>query len=73
MDRTILEQSLALAEQQLAHGERNLRRQRRVAANLEGDERRQALEKLRIFNEMHLVHVANRDRLRSELEKEVAN
>jgi hypothetical protein len=64
-----LEQNLALAEKHVAQGERNLRRQRRAAANLEGDDRKRALETLRIFKNMQKVHLDNRDRLRRELGK----
>jgi hypothetical protein len=69
MDRAILEEHLAQAERHVLQGERHLGRQREIVAGLKGhgSDWRAAMDLLHRFEEMQALHIAGRDRLRSEL------
>ena len=67
--RNKLYEHLAIAEEHVAAGERNLARQRRIVAELErdGHNTAQALALLMYFEEVQAMHIAERDRLLREL------
>ena len=69
MDRTVLLNHLALAEQHVAQGERHLSRQREIIAETEAAGRDSALarELLHTFEATQATHMADRDRLLREL------
>jgi len=69
MDRAMLGQHLAQAERHVAQGERHIARQREIVAELKdrGHDWQAAMELLHQFEEMQALHIADRDRLRSEL------
>lgn len=66
----MLRQHLAQAEQHVALGERHVRHQREIVAKLEqdGHDAEEALKLLAQFEELQALHIADRDRLRKELE-----
>ena len=68
-DRSKLCEHLAIAEEHVAAGERNLARQRGIVADLEhhGHDTAQALALLAYFEEVQAMHIAERDRLLREL------
>jgi hypothetical protein len=69
-DRTMLLEHLAQAERHVAEGERDIARQREIIAELERDGRDTTLARalLEQFEEVELLHIEGRDRLRKELE-----
>jgi hypothetical protein len=70
MDRNMLRRRLAVAEAHIAGGERSLARQRNLVEELEssGRDSEDARRLLRIFEQLQAAHIADRDRLRRELE-----
>jgi hypothetical protein len=71
MDRAMLFDHLALAERHISQGERHVRRQRELVAQLsrDGHDIAQARSLLTQFEEMLALHKADRDRLLRELQK----
>lgn len=69
MERTRREQHLAEAEARVALGERHLAQQRELIAKLEvlNFDLTDARNLLRLFEEIQILHVAHRDRLRRQL------
>ena len=65
MDRTVLLRRWEQAESHIAVGERHIARQRQIIAMLEGNglDARHARSSLTLFEEMQVLHIANRDRL----------
>jgi hypothetical protein len=63
---------LLQSENHVVRGERHIERQREIAASLEKTDRqeaRRARDLLAQFEEMQVMHIVFRDRLRSELAK----
>ncbi len=71
MDRELIERHLALAETHVTAGERHVTRQREIVAELanDGHDLDHARELLATFEALYAAHVADRDRLRQELEE----
>jgi hypothetical protein len=69
MDREMLKRHLALAEEHIATGEKNIARQRDLIAQLErdGHDTASARTFLREFEQLQALHIAERERLLSEL------
>ena len=69
MDRALTEDHLAQAERHVADGHRHVAHQRELVANLErdGHDAVQARSLLAQFESLLALHIADRDRLRSEL------
>jgi hypothetical protein len=69
MNRAMLENRLAAAEQHLAEAERQVAHQRELVARLERDrhDTAQAIPLLEQFEEVLAIRAAYRDRLRKEL------
>lgn len=71
MDRTLIAQHLAEAERHVAQGYTHIERQSQVVTDLShGDDpelAKSAAELLKQFEDMQILHVVNRDRLRREL------
>jgi hypothetical protein len=69
MDREMLKRHLALAEEHIATGEKNIARQRDLIAQLERDgyDTASARTFLREFEQLQALHIAERERLLSEL------
>jgi hypothetical protein len=69
MDREMLKRHLALAEEHIATGEKNIARQRDLIAQLEREGRDTASARifLREFEQLQALHIAERERLLSEL------
>jgi hypothetical protein len=69
VDRTLLEEQLAVAERQVLEGERRIALQREIVAELErsGQPSFDATELLRRLDYLQTRQIANRDRLRKEL------
>ena len=69
MRRAMLLEHLALAQKHVADGERHVRRQRELVAELDrdGHDTWQAKDLLRLFEELQVIHVSGRDRLLNEL------
>ncbi|MGH8269523.1 MAG: hypothetical protein ACRES1_05625 [Steroidobacteraceae bacterium] len=69
MDRTMIRRHLAQAERHVEEGETHLARQRELVRKLERDGHgsRAARRFLRSLEETHALHVADRDRARTEL------
>src|SRR4051812_43269140 len=69
MDRAILEQHLALAEQHVTVGEACIQRQREIVALLDaaGHCSLEATRLLHTFEQLLAIHFAHRDRLLAEL------
>jgi hypothetical protein len=72
VDRTLLLEYLIAAEKHIAEAERNLAHLRATLAKLESDGHRpaKAAELLREFEKALAMQIADRDRLRAELEDE---
>jgi hypothetical protein len=70
MDRAMIQDHLNQAERHIADGERHLSNQRALIAELEhdGHDTSAAKSLLRQFEELQALYVADRDRLRTELE-----
>jgi len=70
MDKQLLEQHLKLAKQHVAQGRRHIIRQKQIIFELTRDQHdtSQARQLLSTFQELQLMHVAERDRLQKELE-----
>jgi len=70
MDRELLEKCLAETEQRVAQAERHVANQLEFVARLERDglDPSQAMQLLQHFREMQALHIADRERLRKELE-----
>jgi len=69
MDRRMLEAHFALAREHVLTGERNLERQREVVVDLDraGRDTAEARRLLMNFEDVQEMHVADRNRLLSEL------
>jgi hypothetical protein len=70
MDREMIANHLALAEEHVRLGEEHIASQRAIVAELEaggGQTLATAREVLQTFESMQRAHVADRDRLRKEL------
>jgi hypothetical protein len=69
MDRAMLVEQLVQAECDIVLGENHLARQRGVVAERwrQGLDVSEAIERLRQFEELQAMHVADRDRLRAKL------
>jgi hypothetical protein len=74
MDRTVLLEHLAMAERHVAEGERHIKRQHEIIAELGGDghDTQMARELLKQFEETQTSHIAHRDRLAKELAEKSA-
>ena len=72
MERTMLETHLAQAEGHVAQGERHVARQRKLVAKLErdGHDTSEPKRLLSQFEEMLVIHIADRDRLLKELREQ---
>ena len=70
MDREMLKQRLIVAEEHILLGERHIVRQRELVAELErdGHDTAEAIRLLTSFEELQVLHIADRDRLRRELD-----
>ncbi len=70
MDRAILEQRLAMAERHVARGEQIVAEQRERVAAMErdGHDSPQSRKLLAQFEAIQAMHIADRDRLRTEFE-----
>jgi hypothetical protein len=70
MDRALIERHLSQAEQHVLDGRGHVARQRRLIARLrrDGHDLGEAQDLLRILEETLASHIADRDRLRQELE-----
>ena len=71
MDRRLMTEYLAQAERHVADGEHQIACQREIIDELErdGQDTRMARDALAHFEEMQALHLADRDRLRTELQK----
>jgi hypothetical protein len=71
MDREMLKRHLALSEEHIATAEKNISRQRNLIAQLErdGHDTASARTFLREFEQLQALHIAERERLLSELER----
>jgi hypothetical protein len=71
MDREMILQHLAQAEEHVATGAKHLTRQRELIAKLErdGHDTSEAQVVLSQFEELQAIHIAGRDRLQEELEQ----
>ena len=71
-NRQMIEEQLAQAERHVTQGEDHIRRQKQVVRELELDGHAETAAKahrlLEQFEELQLLHVIGRDRLRGELE-----
>ena len=69
MDSDMLKRHLALADEHIATGHKNLARQRTVIAELErhGHDTSEAIATLDLFEEVQAQHIADRARILSEL------
>jgi hypothetical protein len=71
MDRSVLEQYLAMVERHVAESERHIARQRELVSKLMRDGDHDmipgAQQFLALLEDMQTLHVADRDRLRAEL------
>jgi len=65
----MIEKHLALAERHVADGEKHVARQKQLVAELErdGHDAKQARDLLKQFEDFQAIHVAERNRLRSQL------
>jgi hypothetical protein len=70
MDRQMIVDHLALAERHVADGRAHIEKQRALTARLEqnGYATKEAVRLLNIFLDLEAAHIADRDRLRHELE-----
>jgi hypothetical protein len=71
IDRAILEQHLTMAERHVAQGIEHVARQRELVAKLQrgGYPLLQATDTLTQFEDLLDLHIADRDRLRRELDQ----
>jgi hypothetical protein len=71
MDEVMIRDHLALAEQHVAQGERHIAEQRARIDELErsGADTTTAKEVLSVFQQTQTMHLADRERLRGELEQ----
>jgi len=71
MDLTLIEAHLAVAEEHIAQGERHVARQRELVGLLcrGGYDTTAARALLQTFEQSQAMHLADRDRLRKELEE----
>jgi hypothetical protein len=71
MDRRLMTEYLAQAERHVADGEHQIACQREIIDELErdGQDTRMARDALAHFEEMQALHLSDRDRLRTELQK----
>jgi hypothetical protein len=69
MDRQVLTEQLAEAEQHIAQGDRNITQQREIVAALErnGHDSGAARQLLAQFEDLQRIHIAHRDKLREQL------
>jgi len=69
MDRAMVERHLTQAERHVPKGEQHVIRQRKLVAELESDghDTTNALELLHQFEELLVMHIADRDGIRAEL------
>jgi hypothetical protein len=69
VDRTIIEQHLVEAERDVLEGEQRIIRQRELLAELDRDGRRSTHARALLvqLEELHAVHVADRNRWRNRL------
>lgn len=69
METAVLLEHLAQAERHVRQGAEHIRRQREIIAELEGHghDSTAAKKLLTQFEEMQALHIADRDRLKSEL------
>jgi hypothetical protein len=69
MDKAMIRDHLALAEEHVALGLTHIAKQHEIIADLErtGGDTAMALEVLKTFESMQAAHVADRDRLAKEL------
>jgi hypothetical protein len=74
MDRTMLLEHLAMAERHVAEGERHIRRQHEIIAELgrNGHDTQRSRELLGLFEELQTSHIGDRDRLAKELAEKSA-
>jgi hypothetical protein len=72
MDRQMLREHLQLAEKHVDEGEQHLRDQRRIVDELERDGHAKSAEKARellaTMEQTQALHLADRDRLRAQLD-----
>jgi hypothetical protein len=70
MDRRMIEEHLAQAQRHIAQGNRHVAQQREIVDKLErdGHDASRAWSLLAQFEELLAMHIADRDRLRKELE-----
>ena len=70
MDRKLIEQHLKLARQHVAEGRRHIARQKQIIIKLmQGQhDTSQARRLLSTYEELQLMHIAERNRLQKELE-----
>jgi hypothetical protein len=71
MDQKMVEEHLARAETHVKEGETHIARQGELVAKLEqdGHDSVEARASLILFQEMQAMHIADRDRLRKELDR----
>jgi hypothetical protein len=71
MDRQLVERHLRLALDHVERGEQSVARQKEIVRALErdGHDAKHAREMLATFEEIQKLHLADRDRLRRELEQ----
>ena len=69
----MLREHLAQAESHIAIGEEHLRKQRRIIAELEehGHNTKMARELLKEFEDVQTMHVADKERVLKEIEREL--
>jgi hypothetical protein len=72
MERALIVEHLAQAERHVAEGQQHIERQRQIIRELERDGHDLAIAEalLTQFEEMQLLHISDRDRLRVELDHE---
>ena len=70
MDRALIREHLAFAEQQLDAADEHLAKQRAIVAQIERNKLDASLARklLRLFEDGYALHVLHRDRLRAELD-----
>ena len=69
MDRVLLEQHFAQAREHVATGEKNVARQRELVEQMvrDGHDPTMARQSLAQFEELLVMHIADRDRMEKEL------
>jgi hypothetical protein len=70
MDKQLVEQHLKMAKQHVAQGRRHIARQKQIIVKLRRGQHdtSQARQLLSTFEELQLMHIAERNRLQKELE-----